>query len=46
MKSFLYYYYKLFPKKYIQNRYKTKQSYWEFNNSKTNNIPDNNYTLW
>ena len=45
MRRFLYLYLKLFPKKYISNQYKTKQSYWKVKET-DNSIPDNNYTLW
>lgn len=45
MKRLLYLYLKLFPKKFITNRYRTKQSYWK-TKEMSNSIPDNNYTLW
>jgi hypothetical protein len=46
MKIFTYIYFKLFPKKYIYNQYKTKQSYWKVKQDKDNSISDTNYTLW
>jgi len=37
---------KLLGKRFVSNRYKTKNSYWFKAYRKTNNIPDTKYTLW